>query len=147
MVEASPRLVALPSRTDERGSITFGQEGEQWDFPVKRIYYLHHVMPGKTRGAHAHKTLKQLMIPVAGRFTVHTDDGKGTRKTWHLQRPDHALSIETPVWRDVAGFSEGAVCMVLASAIYDEADYIRDYAEFKAFVAASCPGDPSLRSG
>jgi hypothetical protein len=34
------------------------------------------------------------------------------------------------IWREMDNFSSGAVCLVLASNQYDEADYYRDYATF-----------------
>lgn len=126
----SCRLLELPVVRDERGSLTYVEEPQGLDFAVRRIYYLYDVPKGAGRGAHAHRELHQLVIAMAGRFDVALDDGRA-RRTVTLDRPSAGLRIGPMIWRDLRRFSPDAVCLVLASMPYGEADYIRDYGEFR----------------
>lgn len=126
---ASCRVVELPTVADGRGSLTFTQAESGLDFPVRRAYWLHGVPAGASRGAHAHRSLEQLMLAPSGSFEVHLDDGHATR-TVPLDRPTIGLRIGPMVWRELRAFSPGAVCLVLASRPYQESDYIRDHAAF-----------------
>jgi len=98
-------------------------------FDVKRAYYLYDVPGGESRGSHAHKDLSQLVIAASGSFRVTLDDGK-CKRTYYLNRPYQGLLVKPGIWRDLDDFSSGAVCMVLASDVYLEKDYIRDYEVF-----------------
>lgn len=122
-------LISLPRFTDARGSLSFVEARVHIPFAFERIYYLYDLPEGAERGAHAHKALHQLMIPMAGSFDVVLDDGTRQRRV-HLARPDEGLYIRPMIWRDLENFSSGAVCLVLASEKYDEADYFRSYQEF-----------------
>jgi dTDP-4-dehydrorhamnose 3,5-epimerase-like enzyme len=122
-------LIELPHIHDERGSLSFVESGAHIPFGIERIYYLYGVPDAKVRGAHAHKHLKQLIVPISGSFDIELDDGE-SKKTFHMNRPDQGLYICPMIWRDLSNFSGGAVCLVLASEKYDEADYIRDYYAF-----------------
>ena len=99
---------------------------------IKRVYYLYDVPSDSSRGGHAHKELKQFLIALSGSFDVVLDNGK-TRRSITLNRPNKGLLIPSGVWRELENFSAGAVCLSLVSAEYDEADYIRNYDEFKTF--------------
>ena len=99
---------------------------------MKRVYYLYDVPGGESRGAHAHKDLSQLIIAASGSFRVTLDDGN-VKRSFILNRPYQGLYVKPGIWRDLEDFSSGAVCMVLASEIYQESDYIRDYQEFLEF--------------
>jgi hypothetical protein len=123
------RLIELPERADPRGALTFGQHGDHIPFPVKRFFALYGVAPGATRGGHAHRAQHQLLVMLAGAATITVDDGK-TRTPVRLDRPNLALHAPPMLWLDLDSFSPGAVCLVLTSDVYAEADYIRDRAEF-----------------
>lgn len=123
------KLVVLPRFDDERGSLSFVEAGNHVPFEFKRIYYIYEMREGAGRGAHAHKALHQLMIPMAGSFDVVLDDSRRTRRV-HLSSPNEALYIRPMIWRDLENFSAGAVCMVIASMEYDEDDYFRNYDDF-----------------
>ena len=101
-------------------------------FDVKRVYYLYDVPGGENRGSHAHKDLSQLIIAASGSFRVTLDDGK-CKRSFFLNRPYQGLYVKPGMWRDLEDFSSGAVCMVLASEVYQAEDYIRDYDEFIKF--------------
>lgn len=123
------RMVELPRIDDARGSLSFVHAFEHVPFGIERIYYLYDLHEGASRGAHAHKALHQLMIPIAGGFDVILDDGARTRRV-HLSKPNEALYICPMIWRNLENFAAGSVCLVLASATYDEADYFRSYDDF-----------------
>jgi uncharacterized RmlC-like cupin family protein len=103
-------------------------------FEIRRVYYLYNVPVDAERGGHGHRDLEQVIFALSGSFRVKVDDGKMRQEYW-LRDPRKGLYISRMVWREMDSFSQGAVCMVLASRHYDEADYIRDYAQFKAELA------------
>lgn len=118
--------------SDNKGNLTVVENGRTIPFQVKRTYYLYDIPGGGSRGAHAHKELQQLIVAASGSFDVTLDDGN-LRRTFTLNRPYQGLLVVPGIWRDLNNFSSGAVCLVLASEIYDEGDYIRDYGEFQSY--------------
>ena len=126
-------IVELDRHHSERkGNISVVENGVTLPFDVKRVYYLYDVPAGESRGAHAHKELEQLIIAASGSFSVVLDDGQNKRR-FFLNRPYQGLNVKPGMWRDLEDFSSGAVCMVLASEVYQAEDYIRDYQEFIKF--------------
>lgn len=123
------KLIKLPKISDPRGNLTFIEGQNHIPFDIKRVYYLYDVPGGAERGGHAHKALQQLIIAISGSFDIHLDDGV-ERKTIHLNRSYDGLLVPTMIWREIDNFSSGAVCLVMASERYDEADYYRDHDEF-----------------
>ena len=123
------KIIDLPKITDPRGNISFIEGGQHIPFDIKRVYYLYDVPGGSDRGSHAHKNLHQFVVAMSGSFDIVLDDGKEKRK-FQLNRSYNGLYVCPMMWRDLGNFSSGAVCMVLASEHYDEADYIRDYQQF-----------------
>jgi dTDP-4-dehydrorhamnose 3,5-epimerase-like enzyme len=122
-------LVKVPLHADERGSLCFLQSPDHVPFVVKRVFYFYDVPPGGERGGHAHREQQQLLIMMAGRCRVTAHDGREA-KAVELDTPSKALYVPPGVWLDLDGFSAGAVCLVLTSDVFTEADYIRDRAEF-----------------
>ena len=118
--------------SDRKGNLTVVENGVTLPFDVKRVYYLYDVPGGESRGSHAHRELEQLIVAASGSFTVTLDDGK-EKRSFFLNRPYQGLYVKPGLWRDLDNFSSGAVCMVLASEVYDASDYIRDYKEFLRF--------------
>ena len=98
-------------------------------FEMKRAYWIYDVPGGESRGGHAHKSLRQLLIPVSGSFKVVLDNG-AEKKEVLLNHPWEGLLIVPGIWRTLEDFSSGSVCMCLASDHYDESEYIRDYDEY-----------------
>lgn len=122
-------LIELGKNHHANGNLTVVENGMQVPFDIKRVYYLYDVPGGEERGGHSHKALKQFIVAISGAFDVVIDDGINQR-TITLNRPYQGLLIVPGIWRVINNFSSGAVCLVLASEHYDEADYIRDYQEF-----------------
>lgn len=123
------KIIELPKIYDPRGNLTFIEGGQHIPFDIKRVYYLYDVPGGAERGGHAHKELQQLIIAISGSFDVLLKDGKA-EKRFHLNRSYYGLLVNSMIWRELDNFSSGAVCMVLASNLYDESDYYRNYDEF-----------------
>jgi dTDP-4-dehydrorhamnose 3,5-epimerase-like enzyme len=118
---------------DYRGNLSFIEENHQIPFRIKRVYYLYDIPSGATRGGHAHRGLHQVVIALSGSFDVILDDGYHRRK-FNLCRPRYGLYIPPRIWRELENFSSNAVTLSLVSEVYDEADYVRNYDEFKRLV-------------
>jgi len=118
--------------SDNKGNLTVVENGITVPFDVKRAYYLYDVPGGEARGGHAHKELRQLIIAASGSFEVTLDDGN-VKRTYMLNRANIGLLVVPGIWRELTNFSSGSVCLVLASLMYDEFDYIRDYNEYKKY--------------
>lgn len=123
------RIIDLPKISDPRGNLTFIEGGRHIPFEIKRVYYLYDVPGGAERGAHGHRRLQQFIVAMSGSFDVILDDGFETR-TIHMNRSYYGLYVSPLMWRDITNVSSGAVLMVLASELYDESDYFRDYSQF-----------------
>ncbi len=123
------RIIELPKIPDVRGNLTFIENSRHIPFDMKRIYYLYDVPSGSYRGAHAHKNLHQLIIAMSGSFDIVFYDGE-RRCLYHIVSSYYSLYVCPMLWRFLDNFSIGAICLVLASALYDEEDYIRDHGIF-----------------
>lgn len=125
------RLIDLPKIYDARGNLTFIENERHVPFAVRRIFYLYDVPGGENRAGHALRRCHQFMIAMSGSFDVILDDGY-RKERFQLNRSYYGLYIPALTWRELENFSTGAVCLVLASEYYDEADYYREYGEFIA---------------
>lgn len=121
-------LISIPKIEDNRGNLSV-IENDVLPFEIKRVYYLYDVPSGAERGGHAHIDQKEFLIALSGSFDVILNDNK-ERKSITLNKPFEGLLINQGIWRELNNFSSGSVCLVLASAVFDEADYIRDFDEF-----------------
>lgn len=114
---------------DERGSLVALEQSKTVPFDIKRVYYIYETATGVSRGFHAHRNLRQLVICVAGKCRMVLDAGITREEVW-LDCPTKGLLIESMIWREMHDFSDDCVLLVLASEHYDESDYIRDYQVF-----------------
>lgn len=119
-------IIDLPKIFDPRGNLTVAEGGRNVPFDIRRAYWVYDVPGGESRGGHAHKQCLEFIVAVSGSFHVTLDNGN-ERQTFLLNHPYQGLLVETGVWRTLDDFSSGAVCMVLASELYEEEDYIREY--------------------
>jgi hypothetical protein len=110
----------------------------QVPFPVRRVYALVDLLVGGARGGHAHRSLRQVIVALAGSCRVLLDDGR-TGLTVRLDEPGRGLLLEPMVWHEMADFSPGCVLLVLAAEHYDEGDYIRQRGEFERLIAGGVP--------
>lgn len=122
------QLIALPKIEDRRGNLSV-IENDTIPFDIKRVYYVYDIPSGAERGGHAHKNLQQFLVALSGSFDVILNDGKD-ESTIILNKPNVGLLINSGIWRELKNFSSGAVCLVVASEVYIEDDYIRDFDEF-----------------
>ncbi len=129
------RLIPLDVHGDERGQLVAIDSQSVIPFTIARVYYVYATSPRTTRGFHAHRALRQLAVAVAGSCTMLLDDG--TRQvSVRLDDPATGLTMGPMIWREMSEFSDDCVLMVLADAIYDACDYIRDYDDFRALALA-----------
>lgn len=122
-------LVDLPKVYNLSGNITVLENSKDIPFNVKRVYYLYDVPMGSERGGHGHYELEQYIIAASGSFNFVLSDGEKT-KDFFLNDPSKALYIKPGIWREIKNFSSGSICLVLASHIYNESDYIRNYNDY-----------------
>lgn len=118
---------------DSRGQLVALEEHKDIPFEIKRVYFMYETGEGVRRGFHAHKSLEQILICIHGSCKILLDDGV-EKKVVPLERPYEGLYVSNNMWREMFDFSPDAVLLVLASELYDETDYIRDYEEFLSFV-------------
>lgn len=123
------KIIALPKIQTESGDITSINNNLNIPFETKRIYYLYDVPNRADRGGHAHKALHQLVVAMSGSFDIELFDGIDSIK-YTLNQPDQGLLIVPGIWRNLNNFSGGGICLVLASEIYNEMDYIRFVPDF-----------------
>jgi dTDP-4-dehydrorhamnose 3,5-epimerase-like enzyme len=125
-----PALIEIPSFRDEFGALGVVEKSVPFPFPIKRVYFLYDVPSNAVRGSHAHRQLRQLIVPLSGSFQVVLDDGKKETE-YDLHNPSMGLAVPPGYWRTLKNFSSGSAALVFASNEYDADDYIRDYDDFK----------------
>lgn len=118
---------------DERGQLVSLEEVVDIPFQIKRVYYMYDTGEGVVRGKHAHKTLQQILICIHGSCKISLDNGR-EKKQVYLEKPYEGLYVPNNMWREMYDFSKDAVLMCLASEVYNEDDYIRNYEDFLAYI-------------
>ena len=124
-------IIEIPKIEDYRGNLSV-IEKDVLPFKLKRVYYLYDVPAGAERGGHAHIKQKEFLIALSGSFDVVLDNSN-KEETVTLNKPFKGLLINNGVWRELKNFSSGAVCLVVASDVFSEEDYIRDFDTFKNY--------------
>ncbi|KAF2081896.1 sugar 3,4-ketoisomerase [Flavobacterium sharifuzzamanii] len=122
------QIISIPKIEERRGNLSVIENGTV-PFEIKRVYYLYDVPTGSERGGHAHKDLQQFLVALSGSFDVVLNDGK-EETIITLNKPYEGLLIKSGIWRELRNFSSGSICLVVASEVYIEEDYIRDFDEF-----------------
>ena len=132
------RWIKVPGASDARGSVNFLELGKGLDFQPRRLFWLHHVAPGQWRGRHGHRESKLVLIAMNGGCRAHLDDG-AVKETVTLDDPTRALYVAPWVWHELTDFAPQTAIMVIASTLFDEAEYLRDYEAFKREVTERFP--------
>lgn len=125
------QIIDIPKIHDTRGNLSV-VEGSTIPFEIKRVYYLYDIPSGAERGGHAHKNLQEFLVALSGSFDVVLKDGNEERIIT-MNKPNQGLLIPVGIWRELQNFSSGSVCLVIASDVFSEEDYIREYLEFELF--------------
>ena len=121
-------MISIPKIEDRRGNLSV-IEKDVVPFPIKRVYYLYDVPSGAERGGHSHMQQQEFLVALSGSFDVILNDGKEEQKV-SLNKPYEGLLIKNGIWRELKNFSSGSVCLVVASDVFEEEDYIRDFDAF-----------------
>ena len=132
-MKKSPNILQLPKIVDARGNLSFVEANRHIPFEIKRAYWIYDVPGGEVRGGHAFREQDEFIIALSGSFDVIVDTGNGRKKRFPLNRSYFGLYIPKGVWRSLENFSTNSLALVLASTVYNENDYIRNYAEFITF--------------
>ncbi len=122
-------IIDITKVHDTRGNLSVIQ-GDAIPFEMKRVYYLYDIPSGGRRGGHSHKNCLELLVALSGSFDVILNDGD-QQKSVTLNKPNVGLLIPNGIWRELENFSSGSVCLVLASDVFKEEDYIRNFEEYK----------------
>lgn len=122
------KILSVPKIEDPRGNLSV-IENDVIPFEMKRVYYLYDVPSGAERGGHSHKEQQEFLVALSGSFDVILHDGQH-EKVVSLNKPFEGLVITNGIWRELKNFSSGAVCLVIASAVFEEEDYIRVFQDF-----------------
>jgi len=128
------KLCELNKIHHDEGNLTFIYQNVHVPFDIKRVYYQYDIPGGVDRGAHAHRHCHQFIVAASGSFEVALNDGQNQRIV-QLKRPYVGLHIPPGIWAAEQDFSSGAICLVLASEVYDEKDYIRDYNDYLTYIS------------
>jgi dTDP-4-dehydrorhamnose 3,5-epimerase-like enzyme len=124
------KIIELPKVLDDRGNLSFFQNGDQIPFDIKRVYWIYDVPGGEQRGGHAYKELQELIVALSGSFDVVLNDGQH-QKTFTLNRSYYGLYVPKMIWRQMENFSTNSLAFIAADDSYNEKQYIRDFSEFK----------------
>lgn len=130
MIHKVPSIIDLPKIPDDRGNLTFVQEGKQIEFDIKRAYWIYDVPGGEIRGSHAFRETEELIIALSGSFDVVLNDGSRDYR-FSLNRSYYGVYVPRMIWRELNNFSTNSLALILASTKYDAGDYIRDYNQFR----------------
>jgi dTDP-4-dehydrorhamnose 3,5-epimerase-like enzyme len=125
------RIIELPKIEDSRGNLSV-IEKDIIPFEIKRVYYLYDIPSAAERGGHSHIKQHEFLVALSGSFDVIINNGKEEEKI-ALNRPYEGLLIQNGIWRELKNFSSGSVCLVIASEVFEEEDYIRDFNDFLRF--------------
>ncbi|WP_069660403.1 sugar 3,4-ketoisomerase [Arcticibacter eurypsychrophilus] len=123
------KIIKLPKSLDERGNLSFLEEERHIPFKIKRSYWIYDVPGGEARGGHSYHKNEEIIIALSGSFDVILDDGNN-KKTYSLNRSYYALFVPKGIWRYMENFSTNSLCFIVASTVFDEEDYQRDYQQF-----------------
>lgn len=126
---SKPQIINLPKIEDPRGNLSFIEEDAHLPFKIRRVYWIFDVPGGEHRGGHAFRETEEFMVALSGSFDVVLNDGNN-QYHFSLNRSYYGVFIPKMAWRTLENFSTNSLALIIASTLYDEADYIRDFNEF-----------------
>ena len=130
MIITAPKIIQFPKIGEPSLGYISVAENITLPFNVKRVYWTYFTPEDVQRGGHAHHGLEQILVAVAGKITVNTEMPGGLKNTFVLEYPNQGVYLPKYSWH-IMQYSHNAVQMCIASMVYEENDYIRDYKEFK----------------
>ena len=135
MIVKNSKRIELPKIVDGiDGTISVAENSVHIPFAIKRVYYIYDLNnPNAVRGKHAHKELEQVLFCINGSCEIGLDDGTN-RQSIILDKPNIGIYLGTELWHTMLRFSDNCILLVLASDLYNENDYIRDYDDFKRYI-------------
>ncbi|MCF8380681.1 MAG: FdtA/QdtA family cupin domain-containing protein [Bacteroidales bacterium] len=133
MKQSSPTIVNLPRFLDLRGNLSFIEEDSHLPFKIRRVYWIYDVPGGEHRGGHAFRETEELIVALSGSFDVVLNDGEKEMR-YSLNRSYYGVLVPKMIWRIIENFSTNSLALIVASTDYYEADYIRDFVEFKTLI-------------
>ena len=133
--------ISLPKIPDRRGNLSFIEGNENIPFSIARTYWIYDVPGGENRGGHAFLRQKEFIVALSGSFDVVINDGE-TEARYHLNRSYEGLYVPNGYWRHMDNFSTNSIALVIASTLYDESDYIRDFDDYKKIRLLGDPFSP-----
>ncbi len=128
---SKPQIIQLPKISDARGNLSFMQNTDQIPFDIKRVFWIYDVPGGETRGGHAFREQQEVIIAISGSLDIVVIDTLGNETKFCLNRSYFGLYIPPMHWRQLENFSTNSVSVHLSNSGFSEADYIRDFNEFK----------------
>ena len=124
------KLIQYPILAEPTGNLGVVELGKEFNFNIKRAFFLRNVQSDQIRGKHSHKELKQLVICLSGSYSIALDNGE-TVETLQMDETNQCLFLDGKVWREMSKFSDNAVMLVLCDREYRYDEVIRDYSQFK----------------
>ncbi|WP_282038083.1 sugar 3,4-ketoisomerase [Saccharicrinis aurantiacus] len=128
-MQSNIKYIELPKIKDLRGNLTFLEDHNQIPFKIERVYWIYDVPGGEARGEHAFRSTTELIIPLAGGFTVETQEGN-IKSSFELNETNKGILIPPMTWRKITSFISNSVCLIVTDSKYNEDDYIRDFEEY-----------------
>lgn len=123
-------IIKVHNVLDDRGNLAFMQGSDDIPFDIKRVFWIYNIPEGKTRGCHSHRTCDEIVIPISGSFIMELDNGK-TKSRILMNRPDEGILVPAGMWCKLSDFTQGTICLCVASQEYLPEGYIHDYEEYK----------------
>ena len=131
VMKNKPKIINFPKIGHPSLGYISLAENETLPFEVKRVYWTYFTPDDVERGKHAHHNLEQILVAVAGKIIVSSEMPDGSTEQFVLDSPNQGVYLPKYSWH-VMQYSHNAVQMCIASMVYEEQDYIRDYEEFKS---------------
>ena len=130
-----PYFININTIADNRGVLKYLEmKKTNHIFNFKRIYFISNVPKNVVRGYHAHKKTVQCLLTLNGNFDFYFLGIKKRKNRIKLTEKSKPLIIPKMCWHWMENFSKDCILGVIASSIYNESDYIRDFNSFEELI-------------